>query len=924
MTAENTQIQNPTPDPTDPLHAAAPGATASVSDPRPAAGASPLVLPFEALDRRQLAVAGGKAANLGELVQGGFPVPAGFCVTTHAYARVADGQRLAAVLARLASVGSGDAAVLNELAAEARQALLEAPVPTVVTTACADAYRQLGDGARVAVRSSATAEDLPDASFAGQQDTYLNMVGEAAVVQAIRRCWASLFTDRAVAYRTTHGIDHRAVQLAVAVQRMVPARVAGVMFTADPVSGRRRTAVIDASPGLGEAVVSGAVNPDHFEVSCTTGEILLRRPGDKTVAIVDLPDGGTERRQLAATREPCLTDVELAQLTALASRVESFYGAPQDTEWAIDRQGALWLLQSRPITTLYPLPANAPATDDQLRVYVNFNVAQGVLQPLTPMGRQAWRMFTAQVARAAGFDLDPLKGPAFIVDAAGRLMLDVTVPLRNPLGRRGIAFALSRMEARSAALIAQVLADPRLSVQPAGPGRLALRALRALVGTRIPFTLLRALARPAEARARCAAVLAHALARGEVPAEASPTERLATVEGLLTEGVSEVFLTGVPTMVAGMVALQLARQVLGDLATPAELETTLRALPHNPTTEMDLELWSLSRQLGADPASRALLAGTAPSELSARYRAGALPPLLQEALRDFLGRWGARGIAEIDLGVPRWGEDPAHVLGSLANCLAVPSGQAGAAADAQFAHGAAEAAAMVEMLVGRAGVRGPLVRFLFDRMRQLAGVREAPKFHAVQLLTRARQHLQAVGAHLAAAGRLAQADDIFMLDLGDLRAALDGRGGPDLRALANARRAEHTRELTRRKLPRVLLSDGTEPSVPLPSAGQGLRGSPASGGVVEARARVVMDPHGARLEPGEILVTPSTDPGWTPLFLTAGGLVMEMGGAMSHGAVVAREYGIPAVVGVAGATEWISTGDVLRVDGATGTIERLK
>src|SRR5215218_3018598 len=364
-----------------------------------------LILPFSAIDRNALSVSGGKAANLGELVRAGFPVPPGFCVTTAAYDMVATDTGLEPTLAALAAADAGDTERLAELAAEARSRLSEASVPDVLGLAIEEAYGELGDGepVPVAVRSSATAEDLPGASFAGQQDTYLNVVGVGSVLDAVQRCWASLWTDRAVSYRATNGIDPRGVRLAVVVQRMVDASVAGVLFTANPVTGKRHQAVIDASSGLGEAVVSGAVNPDHFVANTATGEIVERRLGDKRVAIVAGSGGGTRRVELAEDEHGAsLSDTQILALAELGGQVEEHYGAPQDTEWAIDGDGGIWLLQARPITTLFPLPDEAPAGDGDLRVYFSFNVAQGVYGPLTPMGLQAFRLITSAVATLAG------------------------------------------------------------------------------------------------------------------------------------------------------------------------------------------------------------------------------------------------------------------------------------------------------------------------------------------------------------------------------------------------------------------------------------------------------------------------------------------------------------------------------------------
>src|SRR5215208_3538123 len=352
-----------------------------------------LTLPFGDLDRTMLPIAGGKAANLGELARAGLPVPDGFCLTTAAYELVAEGADLDQILNDLAGTDPEDTSRLAELAAAARASLSEASVPDDLVEAITRAYRELGNGASVAVavRSSATAEDLPYASFAGQQETYLNVVGADNVLDAVRRCWTSLWTDRAVSYRASNGIDHRSVRLAVVVQRMVEAEVAGILFTANPLTGRRRQAVIDAAPGLGEAVVAGAVNPDHFVANTATGEIVERRLGDKRVAIVAGPGGGTQRVELAAAEHgSSLSDGQILALAKLGWRVEEHYGAPQDTEWAIDGDGGIWLLQARPITTLFPLPEDTPTDEEDLRVYFSFNVAQGVYGPLTPMGIQAF------------------------------------------------------------------------------------------------------------------------------------------------------------------------------------------------------------------------------------------------------------------------------------------------------------------------------------------------------------------------------------------------------------------------------------------------------------------------------------------------------------------------------------------------------
>jgi rifampicin phosphotransferase len=884
-------------------------------------------LPFDAIDRTTLPVAGGKAANLGELSRAGLPVPPGFCITTAAYELVAECAGLDPILDALAATRPDATARLAERAAAARASLLAAPVPDDLVQAMVAAYRELGNGASlpVAVRSSATAEDLPYASFAGQQDTYLNVVGDESVLEAVRHCWASLWTDRAVSYRASNGIDHRNVRLAVVVQRMIEATVAGILFTANPLTGRRRQAVIDASPGLGEAVVSGAVNPDHFVVNTAAGEIVERRLGDKRVAVQAAAGGGTQRVELAGNGDKAsLEDAQIRALAKLGTRVEAhYYGTPQDIEWAIDGDGRIWLLQARPITTLFPLPASAPVTDDDLRVYFSFNVAQGVYRPLTPMGVQAFQLAASSIASLAGRPpRDPYAGPASFTEAKGRIFLDITSALRSTFGRRLLDRLTRIAEARTTPILRRLAADPRFAPVSTSRWPVLRTVLLLLIRGRIPLRVTQALLRPEVARARVARLKAELRALGDVPRDADAAQRLRAVERLL-RGFPPRVLPGVlPIFVTGLGAYALAGVLLRDLAADDERQVVLRGLPHNPTTEMDLALWALAQEVRADPAVARIVHETPPERLARDYRSGDLPSQLRAGLTNFLRAYGHRGVAEIDLGLPRWSEDPTYILGVLANYLRLDDPEL--APDAQFRRAVHEAQEMVADLNRRAvrkgRLRGALVGFLLNRARALAGLREVPKFYAVSVLTRARALLWEIGEELTRSGRLESAEDIFFITLPEAWAAL---AGTDLHPVVRERRAGYGHELTRRHVPRILLSDGTEPTVEvaLDTAADGaLRGIPASPGAVSAKARVILDPTDARLEPGEILVAPSTDPGWTPLFLTAGGLVMEMGGAMSHGAVVAREYGIPAVVGVPDATDLITTGERITVDGSAGTI----
>jgi pyruvate,water dikinase len=410
-----------------------------------------------------------------------------------------------------------------------------------------------------------------------------------------------------------------------------------------------------------------------------------------------------------------------------------------------------------------------------------------------------------------------------------------------------------------------------------------------------------------------------------VPSDASVLERLDLIENIGRSRLFRIVGSLIPVLAGGFLSFGLAGKLLGNLATADERQSVLRSLPYNPTTEMDLALWSIAQKIAADQDTATFLFEHSLDQLAEGYHEHSLPPVVQDNLSAFLQTYGHRGVAEIDMGLPRWSEDPRHILGALVNYLQLKD--ANQAPDVQFRRGAQQANAMVRELTRRAmkrnWLRGWLVNFCLRRTRALVGMREMPKFYLVWTLARMRELLRPVAEELVSAGRLEQRDDLYFLSFVETRAAL---AGSDMRSLVRERRAIYEQEMHRRHVPRLLLSDGSEPTA---TAVEGddtntLRGTPASAGSITSRARVILNPIGAHLEPGEILVAPSTDPGWTPLFLTAGGLVMEMGGSMSHGAVVAREYGIPAVVGVAGATEHIQNGQMIRVDGSTGKIVLLE
>ncbi|GAB4575793.1 MAG: phosphoenolpyruvate synthase [Anaerolineae bacterium] len=876
---------------------------------------------FDTLSAADLPLVGGKGANLGELTRAGFTVPPGFCITTHAFERFM-AEAGADVVAALDGLTADDLAAVRRAGQEIRARLARVPLPEEVAGAVIEAWQRIGPELAYAVRSSATAEDLPHASFAGQHDTYLNVRGEDALLESVRACFISLFTDRAILYRIQNGFDHRRVALAVVVQRMVQSEVSGILFTADPVSGHRHIVAIDASFGLGEALVSGIVSADLFHVDKRTGTVIKRQISEKTVAILPRDEGGTAQVALEgeARTRPALTDAQAEALARLGARIEAHFGRPQDVEWAL-AAGTIYVLQSRPITSLFPLPEPLPE-DDSVHVYASISHVEVMTDPMPPLSLSLWRVFLP-VGHGGG-----RLESRFVAHAGGRLFGDVTLPLRHPVGRRIILNFMKQGNPLAAKMLAALSERPGLL---AGGERANFLPFLRMVLPYAPRVLRHLLlARPEGApQAALARIQAH-VAAVRARLDAAPDLR-ARVDVMMEtlQTVFQLVLSWLPQMVAGLASMVLLNALMKGRAAPEDLTALGRGLVGNIETEVNLAVGDLADLVRADAE---LLAVLSQREVDARTRlqqAAALPggAAFMRAWADFMAVFGARGPAEIDLSRPRWAEDPSSVLQMVLN--ATLTGTPGAHR-AHYAQLAAEADAATVRVVAAArqgwwGVlRGPLVRRLIRVSRALTPLRGHHKFLMVHMMALIKPVLVEVGAALAAGDRLDVAEDVWFLTVPEMLAALDG-DGRDLRGLVAARRADfaHFHTLTP---PHVITSEGEIPAARLEgeNAPEGaLIGNPVSGGVVEGPAKVVLDPAETVLEPGEILVAPFTDPGWTPLFVNAAGLVTEVGGLMTHGSVVAREYGIPAVVGVVGATQRIRTGQRIRVNGDAGTVALL-
>jgi pyruvate,water dikinase len=813
----------------------------------------PDILHFNEIADARAAIVGGKGLSLGKTATAGLPVPDGFVVTTHAYRRLVErGIRSDPGFAR-ALVG---------------------------------AYEALGGGL-VAVRSSATAEDAADTSFAGQQETILGVSGGEALVDAVERCWRSLFTARAVAYREKQNVDAAGLAMAVVVQKLVPAEAAGVLFTRDPLDADGKRMLAEASWGLGEVVVSGRVQPDRFTLDRATGAVLGRVLGSKAVRV----DGGAEGHVPPdLQRQFCLGDGALAQLADLGRRVEAFYGDPRDVEWAY-AGGTFHLLQARPVTVagaaereqvrqavIADLRAKA---DPRGTVWVRYNLSEVLPRP-TPM---TWAVVQRLLAADGGFgamnrDLgakpDPALGSLSGFDlVAGRPMANLSRLPRMQFARPPFEYPLGEYKKHPHKAL-----DPKPALNPlAGKG--CVLGLLALPGTVLSLTRLMGTMR------KLAPTFAQKF-EGEIapPFIRSARETLAQDWGKLDPpALVRAFEVWVDKTLVTFARDSLKPTVFADMAW-TEIFDQLK--PKLGEERARVAVGELS--LGAAPPGGADLGRGVRA-----FAAGELPRA------EFLEQFGHRGTNEMELAQPRWAEAPQE-LDKLVR------GAKG--------HGHAWTAVDGAAVATEAKLSGPereLLAARVSRLRTYLGLREAGKHYLLMGYAVVRRALVELDRRFGLNG------GIWFLTPADFPELLAGADVSARVAAARKRRqAERTLEV-----PPVLFSDDLEVigrPLPEPPGGDKLEGVPLSAGVAEGPALVLTEPAAAPPGGGYVLVCPSTDPAWVPLFVGADALVMETGGVLSHGAIVAREFGLPAVAGLPGATQRIKTGQVIRVDGGKGTV----
>ncbi|MDO3644202.1 phosphoenolpyruvate synthase [Mucilaginibacter sp. L3T2-6] len=866
------------------------------------ATAASFVLNFQQIDKTKLPLTGGKGANLGELCRiDGIRVPDGFCITTEAYKEIATGHPgLDSLLDKLACLKADDRRSVAEISLKIRAAIEQAPVPDHLVNMICSQLEQLGLNDAYAVRSSATAEDLPAASFAGQQDTYLNITGKHAIIKHISKCWASLFTDRAIVYRIQNGFDHRKIRLSVVVQKMIFPDVAGIMFTADPVTSNRKVLSIDAGFGLGEALVSGLVNADNYKIRDSV--ITDKKIPAKKIAIYAEPDGGTKEHTIDTETQnrQVLTDEQILELETIGRKIEEHFGCPQDIEWCMAND-SFYIVQSRPITTLYPIPK---VKDKENHVYLSVGHQQMMTDPMKPLGISFWQMIAVR--------------PMFV--AGGRSFVDVAQQLAPAASRAVLIEGMGQHDPLiKDALVTLVDRGDFIKLQPeeenANPGT-----------PLVPHSEIE----------NDPAIVAELISNDEASV-AELKQSISTKSGLEVLDFIAEDIRQLRTFLFDPRSMSVIMAVINDsnwlntkmnewLGEKNVADTLSQSVSNNITSEMGLALLDVADIIRNYPEVVDYLQHVKSDNFLdelVRFKGG---PETRAAIQTYLDKYGIRCAGEIDITNTRWREKPLILIPVILNNIKNLAPDEGAR---KFEQGRQKALQKEAELLRRlkqlpdGEQKAAQTKEKISRLRNFAGYREYPKYGKINRFFVYRQALMKEAAGLLRANVICEIEDIYYLDFEELREAVRTQS-VDYRVI-NQRKQEFK---TYKKLnpPRVMTSEGEIITGRYNREGfpdDAIMGLAVSSGIIEGRARVILKMEDAEIEEGDILVTPFTDPSWTPLFISIKGLITEVGGLMTHGAVIAREYGLPAVVGVENATTLIKDGQHIRLNGTDGYIELL-
>ncbi|WP_276736016.1 phosphoenolpyruvate synthase [Bacillus sp. (in: firmicutes)] len=861
-----------------------------------------LVLCFNEMEKTQLLLVGGKGLNLGELSKiQGIRVPEGFCVTTAGYQKaIEQNETYHVLLDRLTMLKVEDRDQIGEISSKIRQIIMEAEIPSDVVKAVSQYLSQFGEEHAYAVRSSATAEDLPHASFAGQQDTYLNIIGKDAILQHISKCWASLFTERAVIYRMKNGFDHRQVYLSVIIQKMVFPKASGILFTADPITSNRKLLSIDASFGLGEALVSGLVSADCYKVR--EEGIVEKRIATKKSAIYGRGEGGTETKQIDFDQQmsQTLTDGQILQLARLGRQIEAHFGQPQDIEWCL-ADDTFYIVQSRPITTLYPIPE---ANDQENHVYLSVGHQQMMTDPIKPLGLSFYLLITPAPMRKAG----------------GRLFVDVAPRLTTRAGRETLLNTVGADPLTKGALTTVIERDfikllPNDQTAPIpGSGHTDMPAQFENDPTIVSDLMKRSQTSIEELKQNIQAKSGSDLYDFIL-------EDIQQLKKILFDPQSTA------VFMAAMNASAWINENMNEwLGEKNAADTLSQSVPDNITSEMGLALMDVADVIRPYPEVIDYLQHVKEDHFLdelVKFDGGLET---RDAIYDYLSKYGMRCPGEIDITRPRWSEEPITLVPMILSHIQNFEPNAG---NRKFEQGRRVALEKEQELIDRlkqlpnGEQKAKETKRMIDLIRNFIGYREYPKYGIVSRYFVYKQALLKEAEQLVQAGVIHEKEDIYYLTFEELHEVARTKKIDD--QIISKRKDEYKlyEKLTP---PRVITSDGEiitgeykRENLPV----NAIAGLPVSSGVIEGRARVILNMENADLEDGDILVTSFTDPGWTPLFVSIKGLVTEVGGLMTHGAVIAREYGLPAVVGVENATRLIEDGQRIRVNGTEGYIEIL-
>ncbi|RQO30147.1 phosphoenolpyruvate synthase [Taibaiella sp. KBW10] len=865
------------------------------------------VIGFRALNKTMLASVGGKGANLGELSRiKGILVPDGFCITTDAFRKIIVlNPAINELLDSLSSLKRHDTNQIRVLSAALRKLIEETGIPQDIQEAIFRGLSESGIEKAYAIRSSATAEDLPTASFAGQQDTYLNIIGKEAIGQHIRKCWASLFTERAILYRVHNGWDHRKVQLSVIVQEMVFPDAAGIMFTADPLTGNRKVCTIDAGFGLGEAMVSGLVNVDQYKLY--KGKLIEQQIALKKSGIYSLREGGTTVQELATEQQQkqVLREDQLLALEVLGRIIEAHFDGPQDIEWCLE-EDTFYIVQSRPITTLYPIPK---APDDENRVYVSVGHNQMMTDALKPLGLSFFRLTT----------------PASMLVAGSRLFVDVTAQLASPVRRAQLIETFGQSDLLIKDALKKIASrkgfikpSPEATTQPAGYIDKTMSWSDLAPFENNPGIVTDLIQQNQNS---IATLRQNIRAKSGAALFAFIREDILELKSLLFNPQSWAVIK-----VALYASSWINEKMYEWLGEKNAADVLSQSVPNNITSEMGLALLALADVIRPYPAIITYLQEVTTDPFLERLLLFKGGKEVYDAIDHFLNQYGMRCAGEIDITKNRWREQPSLLLPILLGHIKNHTPNAG---QQKFAKGQQEAFQKEQMLLD-ALVRLPdgaekaaETKRMIGLLRNFIGYREYPKYGMINRFFIYKQAMLQEAEQLVAAKIIQAPEDIYYLTFEELAEAVLSHKQDQ--TLIHERKEAYNRD-QKRNLPRVMTSDGeiitgaynTE-HVP---AGA-MAGLAVSSGIVEGCARILLHMEDAVLEAGDILVTRFTDPGWTALFVSVTGLVTEVGGLMTHGAVIAREYGLPAVVGVENATRLIKDGQRIRLNGTEGYVELL-